>query len=131
MNAHYENVGASFRTNFIRLAVICTFWVVSWASPWFLRPKQYIKLFNLSTPCGCLWLICWILLWFQRYAHSGVVCSGMYLETEDYEKDPDIELKYMVESGMFIKFIWWVYFIIIVLGCFGFTLIGLVKLYET
>ena len=46
---------------------------------------------------------------------AGEICAGMYLTSEDYEKDQNIEAKYVIEMGLFIKFMWWMIFIAIVL----------------
>ena len=57
----------------------------------------------------------WIYLFMKRFAFSGAVCSGVYLTDEDYDKDSDVENKYLVLNGLFIKIVF--FFWLLVIGC--------------
>ena len=50
-------------------------------------------------------LVMWIYLFLKRFTFAGAVCAGTYLQDEDYDKDPDVEKYYVVDMGLFIKFV--------------------------
>ena len=67
-------------------------------------------------------LVMWIYLFLKRFTFAGAVCAGTYLQDEDYDKDSDVERYYVVDMGLFIKFIaiWQlilVCFIVLILTC--------------
>ena len=125
----YTDVGATMRGWFGSLAILFSF-----LGSFYLvivlggDVKRYSSIImGISNPIGFLHLVCWIFLFICRYSFAGEVCSGAYLTAEDYEKDEDIERKYLIDMGLFIQFVWWFWFIIFLLAVVAFTVLICVK----
>ena len=127
----FEEVGSVWRMAFFRLHVVSIILTGVWSSVFFLERKDFTSLLQWTTvPLGIFWLIQWILLFFSRYSMAGEICAGMYLTSEDYEKDQNIEAKYLVEMGLFIKFIWWFTFICVAILVIAMTILLCVVLKQ-
>ena len=128
----YTDVGTTMRGWFGALTVIAGFILALWAGIWLSdSPKAFIDtITGLGNPIGFMHLICWVFLFISRYSFAGEVCSGMYLTAEDYDKDSDIERKYLIDMGMFIKFVWWFWFCIFLLFLIGLSILFIVTMRD-
>ena len=98
------------------LAVLFGLMGALWTAILFGDAKRYAPiLIGVGNPFGVLHLTCWIFLFISRYSFAGEVCSGSYLTAEDYEKDSDIERKYLIDMGALIRFVWWLWFLSFIL----------------
>ena len=99
----YTDVAMTMRGWFGALACLFGLMGSLWAAMLFGDAKQWAPIvIGVGNPFGVIHITCWIFLFISRYSFAGEVCSGSYLTAEDYEKDPDIERKYLVDMGAFI-----------------------------
>ena len=72
--------------------------------------KPLMALYFLILPSLAWYLFVWLYVFIERFSHPGKVCSGDFLDVTDSEKG------YLIDTGLFIIFIWRLLSIAIILG---------------
>ena len=134
IHGKYAEVSETMRTGFMRFSVLALIMlgVNSSFSLFDMERKDFASLQRMAgIPVSICWLILWISMFITRYSTAGEICSGMYIESADYEKDPNVEAKYVIEMGLFIKFIWWLFFIFFLFVVMGVTILCCLMMKNT
>ena len=76
-------------------------------SPYYMKElnSAFFALQCIMVPALLTVLVMWIYLFLKRFTFAGAVCAGTYLQDADYDKNSDVEKDYVVDMGLFIKFI--------------------------
>ena len=81
--------------------------IASLLSPYYMKElnSAFHVMQFIMVPGALTVLVMWIYLFVKRFTFAGAVCSGAYLQDADYDENPDVEKNYVVDMGLFIKFI--------------------------
>ena len=108
-----DDVGNIFRGRFKEIFILASIVMAAWVlnhiflentKEYFGYRIRFVMLTCVAFPAMCLLLGSLILLWKDRFVHSGSVCSGDFIISEDYDVDKNIENGYLVQTGLVIKF---------------------------
>ena len=72
--------------------------------------RRVTALYFFVFPSFAWYLIVWLFMFIERFSHPGKVCSGDYLEDMDSEKG------YLIDTGLFVMFIWRIFSLAIILA---------------
>ena len=112
-NAIVENESSNFQFLFLQLFILTVIQAVGlYYNHIFIEDdnKRAPVLYFCIFPSLLWYLVVWVFMFIERFSHRGKVCSGDYLGISDSEEG------YLIDTGLFIIFIWRFISIALILG---------------